>query len=132
VVVADASAIVDALIRRGPRGEWAAAALTEASGLAAPHLIDAEFLAGLRNLAARQLIPERGAQRALREFADLRVTRFPTTRLLRRMWQLRHILTSYDATYVALAEALDLPLVTTDERLGRSHGHRAEIVAYGA
>src|SRR5437867_9774186 len=101
MVVADASAIIDALIRRGARGEWAAAALTDASGLVAPHLVDAEFVSGLRHLAVRQLIPERGAQRALREFADLRITRFPTTRLLRRMWQLRHTLTSYDATYIA-------------------------------
>jgi len=30
------------------------------------------------------------------------------------MWQLRHNLTVYDATYAALAEALDIPLVTAD------------------
>lgn len=130
MVVADASAVVDALIRRGPRGDWAAAALDEAEVLAAPHVIDVEVVAGLRRLVAQGAIPERAARRALRVFATLRITRFPTVRFLQRVWQLRETLTPYDAAYVTLAEALGLPLVTTDARLGRSHGHRAKVVAY--
>jgi predicted nucleic acid-binding protein len=132
MVVADASAVIDALIRRGPRGDWAAAALNEAAVLAAPHVIDVEVVAGLRRLVSREAIPERGARRALRAFGDLKITRFPASSLLQRVWQLRETLTPYDAAYVVLAETLDLPLLTTDERLGRSHGHRAKVVAYPA
>jgi predicted nucleic acid-binding protein len=48
---------------------------------------------------------------------------------MQRMWQLRETVTTPDAAFVALAEALDVPLVTTDRRLARSHGHTAAIVA---
>jgi predicted nucleic acid-binding protein len=130
MVVADASAVLDTLIRRGARGDWAAAALDEAEVLVAPHVIDVEVVAGLRRLVAQGAIPERRARHALRLFTTLRITRFPTARFLDRVWQLRETLTPYDAAYVTLAEALGLPLVTTDQRLGRSHGHRANVVAY--
>jgi len=60
----------------------------------------------------------------------LRITRYPHALLLDRMWELRDNLTAYDASSVALAEALDAPLVTTDARLAASPGHRATIEAY--
>jgi predicted nucleic acid-binding protein len=47
--------------------------------------------------------------------------------LLPRIWQLRDSVTAHDGAYVALAEALDAPLVTCDARLGRAHGHRATL-----
>ena len=74
----------------------------------------------------------RGAQRALREFEELTLLRFPVTQLLDRIWQLRETLTPYDASYVALAEALRLSLITTDLRLGRSHGPRADVITFFA
>lgn len=43
------------------------------------------------------------------------------------MWALRQNLTAYDAAYVALAEALDCPLLTCDSRIQGAHGHRAEV-----
>ena len=43
------------------------------------------------------------------------------------MWALRKNITAYDAGYVALAESLDLPLITRDRRLSRSSGHAARI-----
>ena len=46
---------------------------------------------------------------------------------LARIWALRHNLTAYDAAYVALAETLNVPLVTCDTRLAASVGHRATI-----
>ena len=56
--------------------------------------------------------------------------RYPVLALLGRIWDLREALTPYDAAYVALAEALDVALVTTDARLGRSGGHRAAIQSF--
>ena len=73
------------------------------------------------------LTPER-AQQALSALAELRVVRYPATRLIDRIWQLRENVTAYDAAYVALAELLAIPLVTTDARLARSTGHTAEIL----
>ena len=57
----------------------------------------------------------------------LPIRRYPSRQLLERVFELRNNLTAYDAAYVALAEALDAPLVTTDDRLARSTGHTAEI-----
>ena len=77
------------------------------------------------------VVPENRQNPASRLIA-LPVTRYPATRLLERVWELRGELTPYDASYVALAEALQAPIVTTDEQLGRSHGHHATVVCYPA
>jgi predicted nucleic acid-binding protein len=58
---------------------------------------------------------------------DLRVHRYPHYALLPRIWELRNNLTAYDAAYVALAEALNAPLLTRDRRLAAAAGHRAKI-----
>ena len=62
--------------------------------------------------------------------SDVRVTRYPHGPLVSRIWELRGNLTAYDAAYVALAEALDAPLITTDGRLARASGHRARVELY--
>jgi predicted nucleic acid-binding protein len=61
--------------------------------------------------------------------SDLALTRYPHDVLLGRVWELRGNLTAYDAVYVALAEALDAPLVTCDAKLAAAPGHRARIAA---
>jgi predicted nucleic acid-binding protein len=66
----------------------------------------------------------------LGSFEALSIERYPHTTLRGRIWALRHAVTAYDAAYVALAEALDLPLVTSDLRLARSSGHRAVIESF--
>jgi predicted nucleic acid-binding protein len=106
--------------------------LASSGRVAAPHLVDLEVVAGLRRLVGQSAVTSRGAHRALREFEELTLLRFPVTRLLDRIWQLRETLTPYDASYVALAETLNLSLVTTDLRLGRSHGHRAQVITFSA
>ena len=61
------------------------------------------------------------------DLADMPIRRYPHDILLTRVWDLRHSLTAYDAVYVALAEALDAPLITRDRRLAGAAGHGVEI-----
>jgi predicted nucleic acid-binding protein len=128
VIVLDASAAADYLLDAGTRGEWARAHVAQADSLHAPDLLDYEVIAVIRRRALGRTVPVGRAQRAVSDFEDLRVNRYPP--LLERIWSLHRVMTSYDAAYVALAEALDVPLITTDERLARSHGHDAHIESF--
>ena len=67
------------------------------------------------------------AEQALAELGWLPMRRYPAAPFVNRIWALRTSVTAYDAAYVALAEALRCPLVTTDLRLAHAHGHDAEI-----
>ncbi len=98
--------------------------------LHAPHLFDVEVLHTLRGLALGGLISEGRSRHALEALSDMKVTRYPHGPLVARIWDFRGNLTAYDAAYVALAEALDAPLVTTDGRLARAPGHRARVELY--
>jgi len=105
-------------VRRRLRGFWP---------LDAPHLIDLEIASTFRRLEAAGRVSSRRALVALDDLTALPLERHPAATLLPRIWQLRRILTAYDASYVALAEALDVPLLTTDARLARAHGHGARV-----
>ena len=100
------------------------------SQLHAPHLLDVEFLHALRRLVAGGRVTATRATEIRANLANVSIARYPHSLLLDRMWDLRDNLTAYDAAYVALSEALELPLVTTDARLAASPGHRAVIEAY--
>ena len=128
MVVVDTSAIVTLLLEEPP----VPALATRLSGvrLHAPHLIDVEFLHALRRLVATSRLPATRAAVFRADFARLAIVRYPHTLLLDRMWELRDNLTAYDAAFVALSEALEMPLVTTDAKLAASPGHRATIESY--
>jgi predicted nucleic acid-binding protein len=127
LIVLDASAAVELVLRTDRADRIAARALDPAQHLHAPHLIDIELTQVLRRLVqSRELAPAR-AELALLDFAHLTIERHPHTLLLRRIWVLRSAMSAYDGAYVALAEALAAPLLTCDERLARAHGHRANI-----
>lgn len=122
----DTSAVVDALTMvegtEGLRDELAGASLH------APGLIDYEVVAALRGLTLGGKLTLARAADALGDFADLRIRRWPAVMPLRaRAFGLRDSVSAYDAAFVALAEALDCPLVTRDARLARSSGHDAVI-----
>jgi predicted nucleic acid-binding protein len=68
----------------------------------------------------------RGAE-ALADLDDFPISRYPHQPFLPRIWELRANITVYDAVYVALAEALAVPLVTRDAKLASATGHRARI-----
>ncbi len=122
MIVADASVAVLALLNDG-----AARASLATERVAVPHLIDAELAHALRNRVRREEITEDQARVALDRWTRLGLGRVPAVGLLGRIWELRENVTAYDATYVALAEALDCPLVTADGRLGRAPGPRCAI-----
>ncbi len=95
--------------------------------LHAPHLIDVEVAQVLRRYAATgQIDPER-CRAALTDLGAFSLRRYPHDFLLPRIWELRDNLTAYDAAYVALAEALDAPLLTRDRRLAAAPGHDARV-----
>ena len=126
MLVVDTSAVIGALVGRPPDRQ-----LLDRLGvdgdLQAPHLLDVELLHGLRRLVMDGQLSEDRAADARDDFADLAVARYDHVALADRTWELRHSLTAYDATFVALAELLDAPLVTCDARLARAPGHRATV-----
>ncbi len=95
--------------------------------LHAPYLIDIEVAHAIRRHAANGLIDGAAGRRALADLALFPLQRHSHAPLLPRIWDLRENLTAYDATYVALAEALAAPLLTRDRRLASAPGHQAAI-----
>lgn len=90
--------------------------------LAAPDLVDVETTAVLRRRWLAGTITDQRFEQAVDDLRDIPIARFPTLALMHRAFELRADVTAYDACYVALAEALDLPLCTTDRRLAHATG----------
>jgi predicted nucleic acid-binding protein len=127
LIVIDASALLELLLGTHRAERIASRALAPAERLHAPHLLDIEVAQALRKLVQLQDITAPRAEQALEDYASLVIDKHPHQDLLARIWQLRDSLTAYDGAYVALAEALDAPLLTCDARLGRAHGHEASL-----
>ena len=126
VIVVDASVLAVALGDDGTDGQRARERLADET-LAAPELVDLEVVSVWRRQVAAKLMPAQRATGAVADLEDLPLHRSSHRPLLPRIWKLRHVLTSYDAAYVALAEALDAVLVTADARLSRASGVKCEI-----
>jgi predicted nucleic acid-binding protein len=119
--VVDSSVLVAALVDTGPLGRWAETVLAGGS-LHAPELAFAEATNIFRRLERAKLITTPEANAAQDDLMQLDIDLFPFEPFADRIWELRHNVTSYDAWYVALAEALKLPLATLDEPLSKSNG----------
>lgn len=115
-LVVDASALVE-FVRNTPLGSRVATRIiAEGARLHLPQLTGAEVAHALRGLLIGGKIVADDGSRALTDFAGIVARRHPIEPHLPRIWELRNNLTSYDAAYVALAEALEVALVTTDTK----------------
>ncbi len=122
MIVVDASAAVLGLLNDGDARRSLAR-----EALAVPHLVDSEIANALRSGVNRGWVEHQHARQALDRWARLGVRRFPVVGLLGRIWELRANLTAYDASYVALAEAIESDLLTGDARLAGSPGPTCPI-----
>lgn len=126
MLVVDASVLVTALADDGVDGDTARHRL-HGETLAAPELIDLEVASVLRRHSFGRKLDRRRAQLALSDLYDLPMIRTAHRPLLARCWELRANLSTYDAAYVAVAEALDVPLLTADARLAKAPGIRCAV-----
>jgi len=117
-LVIDASALVELLLRSAT-GRRVERVIGDAE-LVAPDVANPEVVQSLRGLERGGKLTSARASRAIARLAESDIARVPTRALLRDMWSMRANLSSYDACYVALARALDCPLLSTDERLMRA------------
>ena len=128
MIVLDASIVVE-LLTNGPLAASIRLALSASSGSSlVPHLLDVEVASALRNLAAGQRIDSHLSGELLAGLATLPAERYSHIPLLGRIWELRHNFTACDAAYIALAEATDSTLYTSDTELGKRH--RARVVLF--
>jgi predicted nucleic acid-binding protein len=117
VIVVDASTLLEVLLRT-PAAEAVERRLFESGQtLHAPHLLDLEVAQVMRRYAAAGEVDNDRGRSALADLADFPIRRYPHALFLTRVWELRNDFSAYDAVYVALAEALDAPLLTRDRRL---------------
>jgi len=119
--------LVAALVDSGPDGEWAEQLLA-AGSLHAPELARVEATNILRRLEAAKKITAAEANAAFEDLMRLNMGLFSFDPFSDRIWELRHAVTSYDAWYVALAEALNLPLATLDRRLSKAKGPSCDFL----
>ena len=129
MAVIDASVIV-AMLVDAEHATWAGAQLSAGGvsrALWVPHLIDAEVGQALRREVAGGRLDEDTAGEALLDLARMPLRRIDHIGLLHRTWELRHNISFYDGLYVALAEVLDVPLVTLDRRLARAVGDATDV-----
>jgi predicted nucleic acid-binding protein len=128
--VIDSSVLVAALIDTGPNGAWAEKIIVGGS-LHAPELAPVEATNVFRRLERAKLITTAEANAAQDDLMQLDIDLFSFRPFADRIWELRHNITSYDAWYVAIAEALEIPLATMDEPLSKSIGVRCEFLTPG-
>jgi predicted nucleic acid-binding protein len=121
VIVLDSSAAVDYLLGREPEAGWVRDQLREARWrIRVPHVFDAEVVGVFRREVLGHRLEARDARARVRLLAQLPARRYGHLQLLDRVWELHPAVTVPDACFVALAEAFDIALVTTDRRLARS------------
>ncbi len=131
MIVVDASVLANMLVYADDRGRKARSVLGRDVEWAAPEHWKAEVFSVIRGLALGNKIQETHAVWAIERLPHLGIDHVSLDDLLPRMWQLRANISGYDAAYVALAEARDLTLVTSDGRLakGATSYCRVELVS---
>lgn len=127
MIVVDASALLEFLLQTSLGARVEARLFGEEDELHAPHLLDVEIAQGLRRLVRTGEVSSDRAEDVIADLTDLDLHRHAHLDLLDRAWKLRDNISAYDAMYVALAEAIEAPIVTCDSPLAKAPGHRARI-----
>jgi predicted nucleic acid-binding protein len=131
MLVVDASCLCEVLIG-APRAEAIRERLAADDDHAAPHIVDVEVFGVVRREHLRGRLDRTEATQAVEDLAAWPGERFGHRLLLARAWELRDAVRGWDAMYVALAEALQAVLVTTDRRLAAARGPTCPIEALPA
>lgn len=127
MIVVDASAMIEFLLQTPLGSRVEARLLRGRPRLHAPHLIDVEVAQGFRRLVRAGQVATGRAAEALADLSVFDLQRYSHADLLLRVWALCDNFTAYDGVYIALAEAIDAPLITCDGPLGATRGHAARI-----
>ena len=127
MIVIDASVLANVIGDDGADGKRARAEIRAAQDLAAPDLVDVETVAVLRKRWLAEAITQRRFASAIGDLENIAIDRYPTLPLMRRAYELRSTVTSYDAAYVALAELLECELLTGDARLAKAPGPKCPV-----
>lgn len=130
IAVVDTSALIDLFTVDIPELD---ASLADRLSHVIPHvpdIVDVEYHHALRGLLIGRKISSSRAEHARALFTDTPKIRFPSSDLTQRIWSLRHNLGAYDACFIALAEALEVPLITCDAKQAGASGHQAQIEAF--
>jgi len=127
VIVVDASAVLEVLLQTPAAAAIHARLFQPPQRLSAPHLIDLEVAQILRKASLSGIVTGAACQMAFDNWRLFPVTRYPHDLFLPRIWALQQYLSAYDASYIAVAEMLNAPLVTHDGRLANAPGHKAKI-----
>ncbi|MFE9427870.1 type II toxin-antitoxin system VapC family toxin [Kitasatospora sp. NPDC006697] len=129
-VVIDCSALVRVLTDHSPAGHAVRDRLRGVDALAAPGLLDYELVSALFGMVRGGKLAEKEAVKAVADYQALAITRHETLILWQRVGELHHNISAYDAQYVALAETLGVPLVTSDARIQRSGAAKCTIEVF--
>lgn len=127
-VVVDSSVLVAALVDSGPDGVWAENIVESGGALYAPDLAQAEVTSVLRRLELGKKITTPQADAGYDDLMQLEIELLPFAPFADRIWELRATVTSYDAWYVSVAEAMGCPLATLDGRLAKAPGPKCEFL----
>jgi predicted nucleic acid-binding protein len=127
LIVIDASVLANVIGDDGADGKRARAELRTAQDVAAPDLVDVETVAVLRKRWLAESITRRRFASAIDDLENIAIDRYPTLQLMRRAYELRSTVTSYDTAYVALAEILGCDLLTGDARLAKAPGPKCPV-----
>ena len=127
MIVVDASALLEFLLQTSLGARVEARLFRHEDEFHAPHLVDVEIVQGLRRLVRVGEVTSGRADQAIADLTDLDLHRHAHLDLLSRAWKLREHISAYGAMYVALAEAIEAPMVTCDGPLAKTPGHRARI-----